>query len=232
LVVHCFYGLMAHISEFIPDSSPVAIIIRHAERDPIRDMNSPFEAMLTDNGINQSIELGKRISKLAPVRIYYSPVPRCRDTAVNICRGINETNKAAENAGDIFDLAAPYIVGGWSTIAGIIKKSGHDTFLRSWFDGEVSDELIMPLREAFFTQMQILLKQLSENTSSTINVTHDWNILILREAIFNLRHEDIGMPDFLDGIALKITDDSLDCYYHDHHRRLPIKDLLIPLNKK
>ncbi len=182
--------------ESIPPSGTIAMIIRHAERHPIEDMNNPFAAMLTNKGVDDAFHLGAAMAGRGPLRLFHSPVDRCRDTALNIHRGVARQGGAAHYAGPIMDLGAPYVKSDWPRIAALVRQVGHDHFLRRWFSGGLPEDLLMPLEEAATLQAGVLAAQLLQADTSTINVTHDWNIMLLREAFFDLRHEDIGMPIF------------------------------------
>jgi hypothetical protein len=201
----------------IPErSDPVAIMIRHAERYPINNMANALELLLTGKGKEDAYILGRNLSHYSPLAIYHSPVPRCRETALSIHDGIKSANKQAAIEGFLLDLGGPYIIGDWYAVVKAIEEIGHTLFLRKWFDGELPATLIMSLQEAARTQLMILVNQLNSGISSTLNVTHDWNIMIIREYYFHLRHEDIGDPDYLDGVYAFYENGRLHLGYHDH----------------
>jgi phosphohistidine phosphatase SixA len=203
----------------VPDGSGrVAVIIRHAERDPIDFMTRALEAQLTPVGKSDAFQLGQSIARYNPINIYHSPVPRCTQTAECIFEGIRSCNEPATIVGYLLELGGPYITSTWDAVVNSIEQFGHSAFIRKWFDNELPSNLIMPLPEAAQTQLNILANQLRSGISSSINITHDWNIMILREYYFNLRHEDIGDPDYLDGVCAYLHQDRLHLRYHEHER--------------
>jgi bisphosphoglycerate-dependent phosphoglycerate mutase len=203
---------------------PLAIIVRHAEREPIHDYSNALDACLTEKGKSDAFLFGKNMENIGPVTLYHSPVQRCVQTAECICAGMVSKGTHAHAAGSIFDLGGPYIVGPWHEIAVSIDRYGQTSFVRKWFNDEFSPDFIMPLDLAAATQLRILAGQLLSGDSSCINVTHDWNIMVLREYYFNSRHEDIGAPEYLDGLCAFMQDDVLHLIHHELERviRMPI----------
>ncbi len=206
---------MKQINLNIPDiSSSVAIMVRHAERYPISRMENALELRLTPKGKEDAFMLGQSLSGFSPLSIYHSPVPRCKETADSIRDGILSANQQATVEGLLLDLGGPYITGDWYAVVNAIEEIGHSRFIRKWFDNELPSSLIMSLHEAAHIQLKVLINQLRSGSLSTINVTHDWNIMIMREYFLHLRHEDIGDPDYLDGLHAFIEDDRLHLGYH------------------
>jgi len=198
----------------------VSIILRHAERDPIVHMGNPVPALLTEQGMSDSIDLGKKLSTVSPVRIFYSPFPRCRQTAQGIMQGIVEAGGSATIEDKHPGLAGPYVTGDWRKIGAMVEEEGQASFIRRWFDGGVSTELLMPLEKAAPAQLKIMADQLSEPGPSFVNVTHDWNIMILLEYFFSLKHDIIGQPGYLDGMCSFAEGPYLHLRYHDHEIKI------------
>ncbi len=207
----------------IPEiSTNVAIMVRHAERYPIENMANALELLLTDKGKEDALMLGQSLSRYSPLAIFHSPVPRCKETADCIRDGIISANQKATIEGLLLDLGGPYIIGDWYAVVKAIEEIGHTRFIRKWFNNELPTSLIMSLPEAAQIQLNILVNQLRSYSHSTINVTHDWNIMIMREYFLHLRHEDIGDPDYLDGVFAFIKNGRIHLGYHD---RISVLDL-------
>ncbi len=216
-IASCRCVFMIQNNLIIPDTpTPIAIMIRHAERYPINNMANALELLLTTKGKEDALILGQSLSRYSPLTIYHSPVPRCKETADSIRDGIIRANQQATIEGFLFDLGGPYITGDWYAVVKAIEEIGHTLFIRKWFNDELPTNLIMPLPEAARIQLTILVNQLRSKTCSTINVTHDWNIMIMREYFLHLRHEDIGDPDYLDGVFAFYENSRLHLGYHDH----------------
>jgi len=66
----------------------VAVLLRHGERGEIPSGSFGTEIPLSENGINDSISFGKKISDLKIAHIYCSPIGRCIQTAEYIKKGL------------------------------------------------------------------------------------------------------------------------------------------------
>ena len=207
--------MISSMLALIAGRAPVSLIIRHAERSPIVRMEAAFDALLTEKGKEDARGLGKRLSALGPIRLYSSPIERCVQTAEYITRGITEGDGSGVFEGSLPDLGGPYITGAWEDVVRRIEELGHQGFVRKWFNGELPESLVMPLEQAARNQLGILRRQLVDGAPSSVNVTHDWNIMILREYFFNLRHDDIATPPYLDGIAAYTENGKLCLLYHN-----------------
>jgi hypothetical protein len=196
----------------IPTDRPFAVIMRHAERDDITDLRQAFEIPLNKNGFIAAEDLGQEIDKIDSINLFHSPVPRCKQTAESIVKGLDNKSRVV---GPEAMLGGPYLKGDWMDVAREIARAGMLPFVRLWFDNKIGDKLMHPIEMVAEQKLDYLRSKLLENGSS-IHVTHDWNILVLREYFFNLKHEDLGNPDFMDGIVCYFDDDKLILRYNDH----------------
>jgi hypothetical protein len=209
----------------IPSGKKISLILRHAERDPIEKMERAFDALLTENGKKTAVKLGEKISGLQPFTFYHSPVERCRQTADAMMNGITSKKGKVELGGMDLMLGAPYLKGDWRIIADMVTKQGQEKFIRTWFNGEVSEEIVLPLEEAAKIQLRGLIKQLKNSKTNCVNITHDWNIVLLKEYFFGIQHEQDGMPGYLDGMFAFIDDDIVNLFYKNKQTFISIKDL-------
>jgi phosphohistidine phosphatase SixA len=216
-----------NLLNFPQKETAISLLIRHAERDPIDTMANALAPTLTVKGKNDSYKLGRMLAPFGPFTIFHSPVPRCQETAQSISEGISSCKINATVAGMLLDLGGPYITGDWDGIVKSIDRLGHANFVRKWFDNELPPELIMSLPEAARIQLRILVDTLRSSDTSSIHVTHDWNIMIVREYYFHLRHEDIGDPDYLDGVLAYLRDTILHLRYHEHEAIIDLSDTAI-----
>jgi len=210
--------------EKVISQRPVSFILRHAERYSFKDRMNPVEARLTDRGMSDAYDLGRDLKDLTPAVLYHSPVPRCRQTAEKILDGMCPDKKDGVLGGFLSDLGGPYILGPWPDIAALQNEAGVSCFLRKWFDGDISDDLLMPVDQVAGRLVRLLADQLDTDEGVIINVTHDWNLMTILEYFFGLKHEDIGTPDFLDGLAAARFENRLILYYHEY-----VKELALPL---
>lgn len=183
---------------------PSAIVIRHAQRHEICGAEGYWTCGLTEAGIEAAAEFGRHLAgSFDSYRIFYSPVKRCQQTAEAI---------ASQLDGKVLSVAPDRLLG-VSYIRvdiprGFTEADSYPDFIRDWFDGRVPQEIFKPLAETRDEHIAYLRAKLGECSvpgNLDIHITHDWNINVLREGIFGLRHEDIGWPDFLEGLVFSIN---------------------------
>lgn len=197
-----------------------SLILRHGERAHIVETSRALEALLTEKGKREAVELGKKLAFLGNIIIHHSPVERCRQTAEKIAEGIIENGGMAKVAGSLMELGGPYITGNWMDIVAEIDKRGFDNFVRAWFDGMLPKSLITPLDVSAKLQASVLRSQLEKNDASYVNVSHDWNVMCLREYYFGIRHEEAGTPAYLDGIVAWRNGNGVRIYYNEKEREI------------
>lgn len=191
-------GLMGELS------GQSAIVIRHAERFDITCAGDYWTCGLTNTGMDQAAEFGLKIAEhFESYRLFYSPVKRCQETAENIKESMEISGKKVPFIGPEKILGVSYIL--IDIIDGFHEadKFGKE-FIRAWFDGKVDSKIFMPLHETKKEHLAYLQEKFSSSNEGRhldIHVTHDWNVNVLREGIFDLKHEDIGWPDFLSGLG-------------------------------
>jgi hypothetical protein len=181
------------------------LLLRHAERGPVTDIGTHASVLLTERGLLDARVLGGLIGRrFGPVAVWHSPVPRCRQTAQALAEGAGAVVAAgATVAGPLEWLGGDFIGGEPAWINTQFAASGHDGFLRLWFDGAYAPARIAPLPEAADYEMRQAVSHLDAcDVPLSIAVTHDWNLLLLRERYLGLRHEDVGLPSYLDSVAL------------------------------
>jgi hypothetical protein len=174
-------------------------LLRHAERGPVTDIGTHASVLLTERGLLDARLLGGLIGRrFGPAAVWHSPVPRCRQTAEALAEGAG-----AAVAGPLAWLGGDFIGGEPAWINAQFAASGHDGFLRLWFDGAYPPARIAPLSEAAGYEMRQAIGHLDASTVPlSIGVTHDWNLLLLRERYLGLRHEEVGLPSYLDSVAV------------------------------
>jgi broad specificity phosphatase PhoE len=207
--------------DFLAQRRPVALVLRHAERFPVRDLTNPLDALLTEQGKADSIDFGRDISGLAPLTLFHSPVERCRQTAEGIAHGVGEKGGTAELAGAADHLGGPYVKSTYDAVPRIVREYGMSRFLRTWFDGNLPGDDLLALPEAAELIFGYILRTLEDVETNTAMITHDWTIMILREYFLELPHEEVGFPGFLDGMAVYRTEEGLKAYYHGVEYTVP-----------
>ncbi len=169
---------------------------------------------LTERGKRDAQHFGAQLHKYQRIRLYHSPAKRCRETAQAIAKGADQIGA------DIIIIEEDQGLS-WTTCVLndhcllMVERMGHD-FIREWFLGKVDPTLIKSISATSSEMADHLIQRFAEEDTPgllDINVSHDWNILALRENYLNLRNEDAGWIGFLDGLALYSFNGSVSLAY-------------------
>ncbi len=201
----------------LPVHANAAAFLRHAERFPILADTDHRLAELTPNGHAAAEAFGTRIEGFDRVRIFHSPVKRCRQTAEGIARGWASRGGVVEIVGAADALGVDYILDP-AEAARLATEHG-DHFIRLWFSGQVGPAVIRGAEQIAARKLAHLTERLHEPCAQgrrlDLHVSHDWNILTLRELLCGVRHEEAGWLNFLDGVAFSPEVAGLRAVYRD-----------------
>jgi hypothetical protein len=195
---------------------PTAVFMRHAPRPPVVDLAQSPSVELTALGREAAEAFGAELAGLCAVRIFHSPILRCAQTAAHIALGTRAAGVATEVLGARPELGASYLVD-----AGEVIRLGNAlgrAFVRQWFAGEIGEAVIRPAAAVLAEYLGYLARELGDGTASDrvdLHVTHDWNVLLLREGTLGLRHEEAGWIDYLDGLLVEPHEDALRVGYRE-----------------
>jgi len=205
----------------LASDAPVAAILRHAARYPILDLARPELAEITPEGAKAAEEMGRRLRGFDQVRFYHSPVKRCQQTAECLARGVGASGVKVAHLGPEPALGVDYILD--LAEAGRLSQVHGEHFVRLWIKGEVSPEIIRNTKHIAETKMTFLTRRLGEPVCGgrrlDLHVSHDWNIMVLREHLLGVRHEEAGWLGFLDGIGLCQRGGVMQVMYRQHERQ-------------
>ncbi|KQM11210.1 hypothetical protein AOA80_10080 [Methanomassiliicoccales archaeon RumEn M1] len=197
-------------------NGPCAIIVRHAARHPIVDIRRSLEVGLTDEGMNDARRFGSTVGAFSCVRLFHSPALRCQQTAEHMMRGLEGNGASVSITGPERNLCAPYMKDESCLARAAQVGKG---FIREWFEGQLDEEWILDTAAAADMVMAPIVERLQEPGGEgrlDIHVSHDWEISLLREELFGLRHEDVGWPPFLDGILFRADGGKIKVMYNSH----------------
>ena len=193
------YKILEPLSS-LPDG-PAALMVRHAERYRIEAYTNGFNVPLTDRGHADALQLGGHLAPWSPIELWHSPAPRCADTARRLAEGAIAKGGQARVVGSDERLLGPYLRD-VETVLEIAQRLGRG-FLRQWFDGHLDPSIIQGRDATARGQLDVVLEKLLVlERGLVVVVSHDWNILSVRESYMGVRHEDIGWLSFLDGVAM------------------------------
>ena len=208
----------------LPTPAAAAVILRHAERFPILEATDHTLVELTPDGTVAAEAFGARIVGFDCVRIFHSPVKRCRQTAECIARGVSSTGCPLEIAGPEEVLGVNYIIDPME--AGRLSLVHGDHFIRLWFSGQIAPTVIRAAEHIAARKLAFLTQRLQEpcprGRRLDLHVSHDWNIIALRELVCGVRHEEAGWLNFLDGVVFSSVAAGLHAVYREHAVTRPL----------
>lgn len=215
-------ALLATLRNESVSGHPVAAVLRHAARHAITDPAHPELAVLTDEGHAAAEAFGAALGDFARVRLFFSPVRRCQQTAEGIARGVRRTGAVAEIHGTHEALGIGY-TRDRDEFGRLFELHG-EHFVRLWCGGELPATVIDPAERCARDILAHIRERLAEVASTPraldLHVSHDINIMAVREQFVGLRHEDVGWLNFLDGVALRPAGAGLRVVFRDHSREI------------
>lgn len=207
--------LIAAVARHAREGRPSALFVRHAEREAVHELRHHELARLTPRGHGQAREAGGLLAGAsAYVRVHHSPVERCGETARGLVEGVLAAGGRAELVCEVQALASPFVLDPERAFALAAKLDTFPRFLRDWFDGKLPPDVLMPRRDAAIAQVAAVLEHIDDGVGVPrkdalhVFVSHDWNILLVREEMLGHRLEE-GWPHYLDGFALSVDGDDV-----------------------
>lgn len=147
------------------------LLIRHAERHPIRSQADGLSAALTDEGRAAARGLGGRLSDRLADTLYASPVQRCVDTATLVADAAATRGQAADARVRAVDLLAAAYIEDEETWREEYFADDPRTVTRRYCSGDTIPGFA-PLNEATDT-LSRWLQAVCRPGAITLCVTHD-----------------------------------------------------------
>ncbi len=196
-----------------------SVIMRHSARyyDRENPRTEPFQG-LTEEGKGYSYNLGKGLPQDLTIRLFSSTFGRCIETAYLIDKGFTSIGGSTINNTINIKLAPSYVKEPQSLLE--IMQEERPDFVRYWFDGNISKDIIETRDDAAMGIAGFLADELKDLPENHINVTisHDWNMYLIKESFLRLKHEDAGDVEYLEGAVVYQENDKM---YLAHHQCEP-----------
>jgi hypothetical protein len=181
----------------------MSVMMRHSARHYNWDQpqEEPF-LLLTAEGKEYAYNLGKSLPPGFTLRFHSSMVGRCIETAYLIDKGyVSQGGKTKHNVMEPY-LSPSYVKKPFELIK--ILQQTSPNFIRSWFEGNISTEIIAPPQGAAQDIVTMLVNKQANLPDNHINlgVSHDWNLYLVKEHIMGLKHEDVGRVAYLEGLVV------------------------------
>ena len=183
----------------VPGGADASLVIRHAEREEIPAGTFGHDVNLTAEATRAAEQLGAALSENRALTVVSSPVPRCVQTALAMLRGAGSSAEVvadrrlggpgafvvdAEAAGPLFlELAIPEIA-------------------RRQLQDETPPPGMRPASDGVEILLELATSPLYEKGRLHVLVTHDIVLSVFVASIFRAPVEEIGWPDYLEGLLL------------------------------
>lgn len=208
------------------------MLMRHSARRPITTvrLHGAWNTPLTPRGRALAEAFGRRLPPGSRVRVWWSPVPRCADTAACLVAGARAAGLHARLAGPQWKLAASYV----HDPADLVRRfaaMGPRGFVEAWKTGRLPAEVIEPLPAAAAALLRHLLRGPRAAPAGTIDlhVTHDLNVVTLLSLVRDVTRPSFRWPGYLEGVVLAPRRGAVEWWWNgrrlgrvaDRGRRVP-----------
>lgn len=201
------HHLIDAINQF-PEESKIILILRHSQRKESENKEEIPKLDLTSQGYKMAREFGKRLPNNRPIRLFYSPLRRCRETARLILEGFRSNSGVGVSKGHLKPLYGPGASLDFHTDESV--KCNKEQFIFRWAAGLYSEDLIDPFILYCANIAEIILKNMNDAPSKCIDiyVTHDIFLMSLRFGWFGFPPNEKWVS-FLGGMAFVLKEDCI-----------------------
>ena len=197
-----------------PKDSKIILILRHSHRESSDDPWKVSEFKLTPVGHEIARRFGEKLPKQRPIRLFYSFLDRCKETAQGILDGFEKKN----GIGFLMNSLDVLVDFGMQPDAFFeeMTKLSLSQFLHRWKEGHYSPEIITPFNQYCQNAARIIWQNLKNSPENGIDlhVSHDLIILCYRLGWFGIAPNNYW-PSFLGGFAFTINEKKIILLDHD-----------------
>jgi broad specificity phosphatase PhoE len=189
--------MIEELKKYSADSK-IAMLIRHADREPIPEGDFGNEIPINETGKKNAIEFGAKLKEHQINKILTSPIYRCIQTAEHISRGYGQKLEITVTK----SLGDPGLHLSDEQLAGeFYLKHGFEELYRKFINGEEMPGVVTP--KAYHDKMDTLLKEHTSEKGLTIFVTHDSLIAFYDFCISGRIYSKENWVKYLTGLVLK-----------------------------
>ncbi len=193
------------------EDAPTIIMLRHSEREEPEILEEVFKAPLTERGRKTAFEFGMNLPKKFEYRFFHSPVERCKNTALEIRKGIS--NSKQTNSFPIDSLESLFVVKCDFEKFKTFLKQTNRKFMDFWIGQFFNpDEMEPPLDVArrMANDITNILKTQQKN-SIDVFVSHDFQV-ILSQFYWSGNLTTNEWIQYLDGYIIQFLDEKMIFY--------------------
>jgi broad specificity phosphatase PhoE len=211
-----------------PDRDALIGVVRHSARFSIAEatVEAAYGTPLTDEGRALARAFGASLPRGRALRLRYSQVPRCGDTARCIAEG------AAAQGCEVRELAEWSVLGGEfiqapEVVIEAFGRLGPRGFFRAWSAGDLGGGALIELRQAAADVLRLVLAAHTPDPGLLdLHVTHDIVVLALLAAACDVASPDLPWPGYLEGALLAPREGTMHWRYYgrSHETAVPAPD--------
>ncbi|MFH2131377.1 MAG: histidine phosphatase family protein [bacterium] len=200
----------------------ISVLMRHSARHYDEEHLERESLMwLTEEGKQYAHAFGQNIPPTPLARFFSSMLGRCIETAYQADKGYTSQGGKTESNMVMVEIA-PFFVKNPPEVFKLHRALGTSQLFREWFAGNLSSELVGRSDKIASEMISRLTHLLQEGPASHIdfNVSHDWNLTMVKHHFLKLEHEKAIAVEYLEGIVIFEKDDA---FYITSHETSPLK---------
>ena len=199
---------------------PVMVMIRHSHRLDSNNVDELRTLELTELGHRMAVAFGQKLPIDKPVRVYYSPIKRTKQTAEGIVKGLKDANGDVRLEQRLHTLLGP--MGDPDRFISLSLKIGFANFFNQWISGNIEPAILEPLDAYVKRLVPMTLGELSrlDNNAIHIHVTHDLVIMTAKFAFFNIETNNDSLIPFLGGFGISYRNGEYSGYERGRTHKL------------
>ncbi len=167
-------------------NSKIIVILRHSYRKKIRSVEEVINLGLSPQGFKIAQNFGEKLPKERPIRLFYSSVLRCQQTAEAIKEGFNGIGGTAELKGALEPLFKIGITA--EIFSREVFNRTPRVFIARWVAGLYPIEHISPFVSYCQNAAKVIWNLIIEapERGIDIHITHDTHLLAFRWGWFGI----------------------------------------------
>lgn len=207
------------ISDF-PKNSKIIMILRHSHRKDTDNMEEMSKLGLTPQGQKIAKIFGRNLPKHRKIRLFFSVVPRCRETAESIIQGFKEIRGNGTLIGALEPLYK-FSNDGEFVLKQAFKYPG-PKFINRWAAGLFPPKSIISFTKYCQSSAVNIWTQNKDKNSNIIDIhiTHDLVLLALKLGWFGISPNDKWIS-YLGGFAFTLQQNKIKL--HDGKRIIELE---------
>ncbi len=213
-------NILKGLSEF-PHNSKIVYILRHSHRDSIDNIYDISKLRLTEKGHETAKKFGSLLPSDKSIRLHYSVVERCKETAEDILTGYSQVSEKGTIRGSMDEL--------WNIgmepdyFFNEMTKYPYARFLYRWVSGLYPPSVTTHFSEFCKNAAKKIWGNLASAPDNNIDiyVTHDLVVLTFRLGWFGLLSTGYW-PSFLGGFAFTLNSKEILLLDYDKFKSIEI----------